>query len=118
MQAPIVWFEVVGTDAEALQAYYQQLFGWQFTDMPGPAPYGAVNVAEGQVPGGVGAAPFGEGWSCFYVGVPDLDAAIARGVELGGQVLQPRTDLPDISIAVLADPEGHPYGLAMNTATS
>ncbi len=45
--------------------------------------------------------------------MPDIDAAIAKGVELGGKVLQPRTDLPDTSVAVLADPEGHPYGLAM-----
>ena len=27
MNAPIVWFEVIGTDAQSLQSYYQQLFG-------------------------------------------------------------------------------------------
>jgi len=113
MNAPIVWFEVIGKDPQALQAYYQQLFGWKLSELDGSR-YQGVDVDEGQVPGGIGGTPAGDSWSCFYVGVPDIDAAIAKGVELGGKVLQPRTDLPDTSVAVLADPEGHPYGLAMS----
>ena len=41
MGQPVVHFEVVGRDAEALRSYYGELFGWQF-DADNPMNYGIV----------------------------------------------------------------------------
>jgi predicted enzyme related to lactoylglutathione lyase len=46
-----------------------------------------------------------------YVQVPDLKAAIAHAERLGGKLLRPIMELPELSFAVIADPEGHAVGL-------
>ncbi len=112
MSSPIVWFEVTGNDTNTLKGFYGELFGWSFNDMPG-MDYGLVDCQEGSIPGGVGKAQQGPGWSTFYAGVPDVAASLERATRLGGQVLVPATPLPDGTIiGVVADPEGHPVGVA------
>jgi len=109
----ITWFEVLGSDAEALRSFYSDVLGWTFAMQDTPmGPYGVVSCEQGGVPGGVGAAPMGAGWTTFYVGVADVDAAVEKAVAAGGRVLLPPTDLPETRIAVVADPEGHPVGLS------
>ena len=47
-----------------------------------------------------------------YVDVPSVGGSIEQVLALGGKVLMPATSLPDTTIAVIADPEGHPVGLS------
>lgn len=115
MTAKITWFEVLGRDAAALRAFYADLFGWTLKIQETPmGPYGVSDAAETGIPGGVGPAPRGSGWTTVYVDVDDLDAALARARAGGGTVLMPPTDLPEVRIAVIADPEGHPVGLSQS----
>jgi hypothetical protein len=108
----ILWFEVLGQDPEQLRRFYGELFNWRYEMAPDPgADYGMVAKDQAAIGGGIGKAPAAPGWVTFYVGVPDVADALRRAEALGGKVLMPVTKLPDTTIAVFADPEGHAVGL-------
>jgi hypothetical protein len=110
MANPVVWFEVMGQDADKLRSFYGDLLGWRFaTD--NPMNYGMVEAGEGGIAGGVGQVPEGRGWVTFYTKVPDLAASVAQAKKLGSTVRMPITELPDTFIAVVTDPEGNAVGL-------
>ena len=118
MGQPVVHFEVVGRDAKALRSYYGELFGWQF-DADNPMNYGIVqreqNVSDDGVGigGGIGAGPEGyEGHVTFYVGVPDVEAALAKAESLGGsRMMGPERVMEQVEIGQFQDPEGHVVGV-------
>jgi predicted enzyme related to lactoylglutathione lyase len=118
MGQPVVHFEVIGQDAEALHAFYGQLFGWEI-DAGNPMSYGIV-AREGNVNadgvgigGGVAAAQEGsEGHVTFYVEVDDVGAALAEAERLGGaRVMGPDKIPGGPELAQFTDPEGHLIGL-------
>ena len=54
MAHPVMWFEVLGKDGDALRNFYAKLFGWTF-DANNPIGYGMVDTgAKRGVPGGIG----------------------------------------------------------------
>jgi predicted enzyme related to lactoylglutathione lyase len=110
--ARVIHFEIVGKDQGALQRYYGNLFGWKLnTDFPGG--YGMTDPAETGLIVGVGATPDGSaGHVTGYVTVDDIDATLAKAVDLGGSVIMPKFS-PDgnAQLALVADPEGHILGL-------
>ena len=118
MGQPVVHFEVVGRDAKALRSYYGELFGWRF-DADNPMNYGIVqreqNVSDDGVGigGGIGAGPEGyEGHVTFYVGVPDVEAALAKAESLGGsRMMGPERVMEQVEIGQFQDPEGHVVGV-------
>jgi predicted enzyme related to lactoylglutathione lyase len=64
--------------------------------------------------GGIGTGPDGyEGHVTFYVGVDDVEEALAKAESLGGtRVMGPMTmDEPPITLGQFTDPEGHVIGL-------
>jgi hypothetical protein len=112
MANPVVHFEVLGKDAQALQSFYGQVFDWELN--PVMPTYAMVSTGvEGNIAGGVGATPDGsEGHVTFYVEVPDLAAALEQIEAAGGRTIQPPMDVPEgPTIALFADPEGHVIGL-------
>jgi predicted enzyme related to lactoylglutathione lyase len=115
---PVVHFEVIGKDAEGLQRYYGQLFGWEI-NAENPMSYGMV-AREGNVNsegvgigGGVGSGPEGyEGHVTFYVEVPDVEAALAKAEELGGtRMMGPDKVMDQVELGLFTDPEGHVIGV-------
>jgi predicted enzyme related to lactoylglutathione lyase len=114
MGNPVVHFEVVGRDAEALQSFYNDAFDWQMQVQPGPPPYAmAYPGGERGINGGVGAGPVGgAGHVTFYVEVADLEAALGKIEGLGGSTVMGPTEVPGgTRIAMFTDPEGHLVGL-------
>ncbi|MFF5175139.1 VOC family protein [Micromonospora sp. NPDC000089] len=125
MGDPVVHFEIIGSDPERLRGYYGALFGWEF-DVGGPVAesvsaqgeYGHTRSAgEDGGPGLVGGVGGGAGHRphvLFYVGVPDVGAALRRAEELGGSpVTGPeRVAGRDLVVARFTDPEGNLVGLA------
>jgi uncharacterized protein len=110
MANPVVHFEVLGKDADALKRFYGETFEWQMDSvMP---TYAMVNTGEG-IAGGVGAGPeASDGHVTFYIQVDDLQAALDKVAANGGRTVQPPMDIPNgPSIALFADPEGHVIGL-------
>jgi predicted enzyme related to lactoylglutathione lyase len=118
MGQPVVHFEVIGKDADKLQSYYAELFGWEI-NADNPMKYGMVsrdsNVGGDGVGigGGVGGGPPGyEGHVTFYVAVPDVEAALAKAEELGGtRVMGPEKIMDMVELGQFKDPEGHVIGL-------
>ena len=108
----VIHFEILGNDQKALQAFWSGVFGWKF-DTSNPGGYGMTDPATTGVVVGVGAAPGGSaGLVTGYVRVADIDAVLARAVDLGGAVVMPKFS-PDgtAQLALVADAEGHVVGL-------
>jgi uncharacterized protein len=114
MGQPVVHFEVIGKDGAALQSFYSDLFGWKI-DANNPMNYGIVQREEGAagIGGGIAAGPEGyPGHVTFYIGVPDVEAALAKAEDLGGsRVMGPEKVMEDIEIGLFNDPEGHLIGV-------
>ena len=118
MGQPVVHFEVIGKHGEKLQRYYSELFGWEI-DADNPMKYGTVS-REGNVDpngvgigGGIASGPEGyEGHVTFYVGVPDVEAALAKAESLGGKrVMGAETVVDMVELGLFTDPEGHLVGV-------
>jgi uncharacterized protein len=118
MGQPVVHFEIVGADAEKLQSFYSALFGWEF-DADDVTNYGIIRREDNTnaqglgIGGGVGATPAGSpGYVTFYVEVPDVEAALATVVRLGGsRLFGPDRISDDVAFGVFTDPEGHLIGV-------
>jgi uncharacterized protein len=118
MGAPIVHFEIMGKDPDKLQAYYGELFGWEF-DKSNPMDYGTVSREDNLSPegigigGGIGRSPEGyDGHVTFYVGVDDVEAALSKAESLGGtRMMGPETIMGSMVLGMFQDPEGHTIGL-------
>lgn len=124
MAYPVVHFEIIGSDPVSLRNYYGELFGWEF-DTSGPvaeevsqaANYGFVDqgTAGGVgIPGGVGGGPGYDGYVTFYVGVPNVEAALQKAESLGGTRRMGPARAPGRELVVghFTDPEGHLVGVA------
>jgi predicted enzyme related to lactoylglutathione lyase len=125
MGNPVVHFEVTGQDPQRLRSFYGGLFGWEFDTGAPVAPviseqgnYGFVDrntTSDGTgIPGGVGGGPGYDGHVVFYVGVPDVEAALRAAEELGGKRLMgPEVNAgAGLAIGHFTDPEGHLIGVA------
>jgi predicted enzyme related to lactoylglutathione lyase len=123
MGQPAVHFEIVGKDAEKLQSYYSDLFGWEINS-DNPMNYGMVQ-REGNVSadgigigGGIGPGPDGyPGHLTFYIEVPDVEAALAKAESLGGsRVMGPEKIMDQVEIGLFNDPEGHLVGVVKSAS--
>jgi uncharacterized protein len=124
MGQPVIHFEIIGTNPKALRSYYGELFGWEFdTSSPvspavsEPTNYGFVEPdTSGEnvgIPGGVGGGPAYEARAIFYVGVPDIEAALQKAESLGGtRTLGPERAPTGLVVGHFTDPEGNLIGVA------
>jgi uncharacterized protein len=124
MGQPVVHFEIIGNHPQSLRDYYGDLFGWEF-DTPSPVAqevsepesYGfldLVTAGDGTgIRGGVGGGPNYESHAVFYVGVPNVEAALQRAEKLGGtRVMGPATSPSGLVVGHFTDPEGTLIGVA------
>jgi uncharacterized protein len=116
MANPVVYFEVMGKDHEALSSFFTGLFEWD-TSPAGPASYEFVSTGEA-VNGGIGSPPEGgPSYATFYVQVDDLQATLDKAESLGGRtVMAPRNVAENTDVALFEDPEGHIIGIVRTTA--
>jgi predicted enzyme related to lactoylglutathione lyase len=112
MPHPIVHAEIRSADPDATRAFFGQLFGWTYNDgaVPGytfvdtgvpDALYTAISPLQGD-----------SDLVTFFVGVEDIEAAIAKATDLGGRVVQQPVSVPGVLFGLIADPQGHVVGLA------
>ena len=122
MGQPVVHFEIIGRDPARLREYYGELFNWNFEvgDAASEAvsrrgEYGFVDGSTngGGINGGVGG---GGGYArgvLFYVGVPDVEAALKHAERLGGtRRMGPDGTPGSIVVGQFVDPEGNLIGVA------
>lgn len=120
-----IWYELMTSDAAGAKDFYDAVVGWDIDDAPvegSPVDYRMIKRSDGRNAGGMlaltremldgGATP---GWF-GYIHTPDVDAAFARMVELGGLAFIEPHDMPGVGrIAFLADPQGMPIYLMAPT---
>ncbi len=111
MTNAVMHWQMLSADPERTAAFYGRLFGWEVSNANGMG-YREVRTG-GDVDGGIWPAPPGAPEAVqLYVAVEDIDAALAKVVELGGSVVMPRQVLPDGDAMALAlDPLGRSFGL-------
>ncbi|MCC6719918.1 MAG: VOC family protein [Acetobacteraceae bacterium] len=109
MIGTFVWHEILTTDTAAARAFYTDVVGWTARDSGVPGmDYTLLLTGETRV-AGLMRQPDGAGQPGWvgYVGVEDVDAGAAKAVSLGGAVLMPPRDIPNVGrFAVIADPQG------------
>jgi len=112
MSSAVTHFEVMGKDLGKLEKFYGELFGWKTQSIP-EMNYAMVEKEGEGIAGGIGQTQDGgPGHVTFYVSTDDAQASLDKAVELGGTVVMPVTVLPQVTIALFADPEGHVIGLS------
>jgi uncharacterized protein len=112
-----VWHDLVTDNPAASRAFYGALFGWTFEDGEGVDPGYTIIRQDGVAIGGVVAQrptadPVVAQW-LTYVVVADVDRAVDVFKRAGGRVFRgPLTTKKELRVAVVADPQGAPIGLA------
>lgn len=105
------WCELLTTDVAEAKRFYSTLFGWTLEPAPMPGMEYTLVKYGGEQMGGIMSLPPGcEGmppsWG-VYVTVDDVDATAKLAVEMGGKVLVPPQDIPQVGrFCVLQDPQG------------
>jgi predicted enzyme related to lactoylglutathione lyase len=93
-------FDVAGPDISRLASFYAAVFGWS-VQPKGPG-YALLQTPSGSANGAL--VEQAEAAITLGVVVPDLQAALERGVLQGGQIVMPVTDNGWVRKAQLRDP--------------
>lgn len=106
----ICWTELATPDPSKAGAFYTQVFGWTPQAWEGAMPYtmfqneGQSICGMFQLPAEMAGVP--PHWMPYFA-VDDCDASAALGQQLGGTMIMPPTDIPEIGrFATLQDPQG------------
>jgi predicted enzyme related to lactoylglutathione lyase len=113
MAAPVRLVEFPADDAERARRFWTGVLGVRLEDRADGEGQGWQTHGDGPALGvhERGTGP-GDRVSLPYFAVPDMDAALQRVRELGGEVIHPGAQW-----SVCRDTEGSPFGLALEPET-
>ncbi len=117
-QGTFVWYDLMTDNTDAAFAYYSGLFGWgsEAMDMGPGGTYNILKNGENQF-GGLAAKQMAQApnaWTA-YIGVDQVDSSLAKIQQMGGNVIVPGTDIPNIGrFAVVTDPQGAAFAIWQN----
>ena len=110
------WNELMTTDTAKDGDFYTGLFGWgKDTQNFGPLEYTMFSNG-GRPAGGMlqitpAMGPIPPNWLVYFA-VDDCDAKTQKAKELGGSVMKPPDDIPNIGrFSILTDPQGAAFAL-------
>lgn len=120
----VVHFEIYTAEPEAVQPFYQEVFGWKFKRFEGgPVEYwlvttgeekdagingGLLRPREGQSPGTINT-----------IAVRSLDETIKNIERLGGSICVPKMPIPKMGwLAYAQDPQGNVFGIMESDASA
>jgi len=107
--------EIPADEPARAQRFYEGLFGWAFSTMPGFDDYALYTTAAGEA--GVGGAIGKRDVTAphtirNYVLVTSIEDTVAKARELGGTVVEEKAEVPGMGwYAVLTDTEGNEFAL-------
>ncbi|MDE1924971.1 MAG: VOC family protein [Patescibacteria group bacterium] len=124
----VVHFEIQAKDADKIQKFYQDVFGWEITNAgaeyggyrmvktgePVPKDMASVGINGGISPRMSDLPAAGGGINAFVciIGVDDIDACIKKILAAGGTEQVAKTDVPHVGLlAYYKDPEGTIFGI-------
>ncbi len=121
MDHTIVHFEIPADNVEKIKGFYEQVFGWKIIQAEGPIEYWLIQtvpvddkgmVQRPGVNGGMYKKINAESRSINYFAVESISDFLAKIEKLGGKVIQPKQEVPDVGwIAAAEDPEGNEFAL-------
>lgn len=112
------WTEIATSDAGAGRAFYENVFGWQFkkSDSTGIEEFEYLEFGTDADKQFGGLFQMNPDWyggetpkphSNIYIAVDDVDAAARQAFELGGTIVSPPADIPNVGrCCQLQDPTG------------
>lgn len=119
----INWFEISVADLNRAQKFYETIFDIKMErmDMPDmPMSMFPSNPGSGKVNGGLVQSemhkPSADGVKIYLNGDPDLQSALDKVTDAGGQIIMPKTDIGQGFgfMAFFIDTEGNVIGLHSN----
>ncbi|MEW8201908.1 MAG: VOC family protein [Candidatus Thiodiazotropha endolucinida] len=109
---PFIWQELVTTDQELSGVFFSKLLGWTMKEVDA-GEFGKYTLFQKEghdIAGMMNPTPDTPGEGSYwhsYVAVDNIDACAKNAAHLGGKVLVPPYDVPDVgSVCVVSDPTG------------
>jgi predicted enzyme related to lactoylglutathione lyase len=118
MSAKFIWNELITTDQKAAGEFFSKLFGWERKEVDmGPMGIYTLFQDDGNDVAGM-MDPLTDYsrskpsfWSA-YIEVDDVDSYSAKVEGLGGTIIAPPEDVPNVGrVCMIADPNGAPICL-------
>ena len=113
----LCWTELYTPDMNKAVDFYSSLFPWTATPWESPTPYtvfsftGQEKMAAGVLQMTADMQGMPPHWLPYFQ-VEDTDKTVARARELGGTVVVPPMDVPNVGrMATLADPQGATFAV-------
>ena len=113
MPNPVVSWQILARDPEAVAVFYRDLFGWTLS-VDNALRYRELRSGSQRgIDGGVWPAPpEAPSFVQLFVEVDDVEAYVTRATAAGAQIVVPVSVLPAGDVmAVLVDPAGLAFGL-------
>ena len=113
MGNPVIQWQIVAKEPDAVTRFYSALFGWK-VETNNALGYRMVDTkSERGINGGVWPSPpEGHNLVQLFVEVDDVDVFIEKAAALGAKVIVPKSELPDgDALAIVLDPAGLSFGL-------
>jgi uncharacterized protein len=109
MPNPVVHFEIIGRDGDALQRFYGEAFGWTI-NADNPMNYGIVDTGGAGINGGISGGDRAR--ATFYIEVDDPARYLKKVAAAGAKVVMDVTEIPgSVTLAMFEDPAGNVIGL-------
>ncbi|WP_281542248.1 VOC family protein [Maribacter aestuarii] len=115
--ASIIHFDISADDVLRAKNFYEKLFGWKIEKYPtGPQEYYLIETlaktGKQGIGGGIAKREKADQQITNFIEVDSIDEAIAKVKELGGEIHEPKSAIPNIGyIAACKDTEGNVFGL-------
>lgn len=117
MDHTVVYFEIPATDVEKLTKFYTNLFGWKIEKSSVHLEYWTIETVPVDakmtplrpgVNGGMYQKEDQGSKPVNYISVEFIDDYINKIIELGGKIIQPKTEVTNVGwVALALDPEGN-----------
>lgn len=112
----IIHFDISADDVVRAKNFYHDLFGWKTEKFSGPTEYYLVDTidekGERGITGGIAKREKPYQKITNFIEVSLIDEYIEKVKKLGGEVVEPKTQIPTIGwIAGCKDTEGNIFGL-------
>jgi uncharacterized protein len=111
VRGKFLWHELMTSDTASAEDFYTKVVGWKVKAWEQDPSYKMWMTGKrgmgGLMPQRVEPGQKSPLQWFTYIGTPDVDATVRHAVELGGRVMRPAWDIPNVGrIAFLQDPQG------------
>ena len=113
----VIGFQITAQDESVINTFYQETFGWHASAGPHEhvTNFDTGNESlQGSVIGRGGHIP---DYVSLFVETDNLEETVETAVSNGATLIRPPFTLPDgVTLAIIADPEGHIVTLQLSNA--